>query len=199
MDCTKVRFWQYANYKVHIAGTHTSPAQCSREEDGTHDGYPKYVEQNKKDGGSFASVTPAEIRYCDDLDAWVFKHPDISVSPDGNEGHECEWLWRSADTDDYDVLSTAATAWQAWNGQVVPRATVAMTCDEGCSRDSDCNYHGTCDKDTGECACDGTHTGGACQFETPCPFLTTEKSLSFGTGAVRRGYRRVASALGPSF
>ena len=49
-------------------------------ENGTHDGRPKYTEQNKEDGSEFRSTIPAEIRYCQDLESWVFSHPFIRTT-----------------------------------------------------------------------------------------------------------------------
>ena len=121
-------------------------------------------------------------------------HPDIFTSPDGNGGNECGWLWRSSETKDYDILGAASSAWQAWNGKVAPLAVVAITCNEGCSEDSDCHYHGICE-DSGECTCDSSHTGDECQFEKPCPFLATEKSLSIGKSTFQCDVWAPGSAL----
>ncbi len=49
---------------------------------GTHDGRPRYVERNKARGAAYAHVIPAEIIYCHDIDAWVFKHDRIRTSLD---------------------------------------------------------------------------------------------------------------------
>ena len=55
-------------------------------ENGTHDGRPKYTEQNKENGEPFVHTIGAEIIYCEDLEAWVFRHEKISTSP--NDGDE---------------------------------------------------------------------------------------------------------------
>ena len=51
-------------------------------ENGTHDGRPKYTEQNKEDGDPFLRTLGAEIIYCQDLESWVFRHEHIKTSPD---------------------------------------------------------------------------------------------------------------------
>jgi len=48
----------------------------------THDGRPRYVEHNKEDGSPFLETVPAEIIYCEDLEAWVFRHKNIRTSLD---------------------------------------------------------------------------------------------------------------------
>lgn len=42
----------------------------------------RYVERNKEDGSPFVETVPAEIIYCEDLEAWVFRHPSIRTSLD---------------------------------------------------------------------------------------------------------------------
>ena len=49
---------------------------------GTHDGRPRYIERNKERGAAYAHVIPAEIIYCQDIAAWVFKHDHIQTSLD---------------------------------------------------------------------------------------------------------------------
>jgi len=122
---------------------HNNHLLCKSTEEGSHNGYPKFVEQNKNDGTSFGSeVTGAQIVYCSDIGAWVFNHPYILTSSDGEEENECSWLWRSQETDDYELTSTSGSAWEAWVGRVKPLVFVSITCNE-CSETSDCNYHGT--------------------------------------------------------
>ena len=144
----------------------------------TYDGYPRYIEQNKNDGQQFgSSVRGAEIRYCREIGSWVFMHPDILTSLDGNKENECSWLWRSPQTQDYDILSTTSGAWGAWIGEVIPLAFVSIT-DNECAERSDCNYHGDCEDSV--CNCDDSHFGDSCEFELPCPSLATEKAHTFG-------------------
>ena len=49
---------------------------------GVHDGRPRYIERNKEQGEAYAHVIPAEIVYCRDIEAWVFKHEHIQTSLD---------------------------------------------------------------------------------------------------------------------
>lgn len=150
---------------------------CTILEQGSFNGYPRFVEQNKNDGTSFGeSVIPAEIIYCDSIGSWVLAHPRILTSPDGERENECSWLWRSPKTEDYEITSASDSAWDVWVGEVKPLAFVSLSCNE-CLERSDCNYHGSC-KDS-VCYCDDTHFGQSCQFEQPCPFLATEKAQRF--------------------
>ena len=151
----------------------------NNKEDGSHNGYPRYVEQNKYDGTAFGrSVVGAEMIYCNGIGSWVFRHPDILTSADGENENECSWLWKSARTDDYDILSTSEGAWEAWVGKVQPLVQISITCNE-CSEGSDCNYHGSCVNSM--CQCDESWYGYSCEFELPCPSLASEKARSFGT------------------
>lgn len=146
-------------------------------EDGGHDGYPKYIEQNKGDGTAFgSSVIGAEIVYCNEIGSWVFRHPLISTTPNGRGENECSWLWRSPQTEDHNILM-ADNQWEAWIGKVQPFAEVLISCNE-CSERSDCNYHGSCEENN-VCKCDESYFGGRCEFDTPCESLATEKSQRY--------------------
>jgi len=106
----------------------------------------------------------------------VFVHPSILLtSPDGDreEGNECSWLWRSPETDDFDLISTTTSPWIAWVGEIKPLAQVSMICNE-CVEKSDCSYHGSCIERT--CICDDLHFGENCEFEMPCQSLASEKA-----------------------
>lgn len=135
-------------------------------------GYPKFVERNKIDGSPFQSTIGAEIKYCRRINVWVFSHPHILVE------NECSWLWRSSETLDFDVMTTANTPWEAWVGELKPQAQVSMTCNE-CSALRDCSYHGSCN-DNSVCICDEMHFGDTCAFTNPCPMLVTEKAQRIG-------------------
>ncbi len=54
-------------------------------ESGSFGGYPMYVEQNKNDGEPFKNTVGAEIKYCHEISAWVFMHPLIMTSKNGEE------------------------------------------------------------------------------------------------------------------
>jgi hypothetical protein len=160
------------------------------EEDGLYGGYPRYVERSKNQIGISLnenaddtffgpdnSIPGAEIVYCQDVNSWVFRHPNITTSANGEEGNECQWLWKSSETDDYDILSTNEGVWHAWvgsNGKVKPHVTFSVTSNE-CSERSDCNYHGQCTVQN-HCKCDVGYFGEACQFDWPCDTLATEKA-----------------------
>ena len=122
----------------------------------------------------------AEMVYCDEIGSWVFRHPNILTSADGTEEeeNECSWLWRSAQTDDYDILSANDGSWDAWVGEVKPLVQISITSNI-CSERSDCNYFGECNKN-GVCECDTKHFGDACEFEMPCPALASEKAHTLG-------------------
>jgi len=53
-------------------------------QDGTSAGRPIYKEMRKFDRTPYEEVVPAEIRYCEEINAWVFTHESIqkSTSPD---------------------------------------------------------------------------------------------------------------------
>ena len=144
-------------------------------EDGSNDGYPRYVERNKNNGSKFVNRKGAEIKYCKEVGSWVFMHEDISPGE-----NECSWLWKSQQTRDYDILSTSNGVWDAWagaHGEVKPMELVAITCNE-CSEKSDCNYHGSCEDQ--DCSCDDLHFGVSCELEVPCQYLASEKAHKFG-------------------
>lgn len=52
---------------------------------GTENGLPVYVEQDKFDGSSFEVTVPAKIKYCSSEEAWVFMHDNIRKSKESNE------------------------------------------------------------------------------------------------------------------
>eukprot|EP00986_Skeletonema_menzelii_P005908 scaffold2230_cov166-Skeletonema_menzelii.AAC.4 len=164
------------------------------EEAGSYGGYPRYVERSKNqgaislnedDGGTLFgpdSMPGAEMVYCTDIGRWIFRHPNITTSAEGGEGNECSWLWKSAETDDYDILSTNDGVWEAWvgsNGKVKPQVSFSVMSNE-CNERSDCNYHGKCVEN--HCKCDIGYFGEACQFDWPCETLATEKAHTLGKG-----------------
>jgi hypothetical protein len=50
--------------------------------EGLFDGRPRYVERNKVHGDPYDRVIPAEIVFCNEVQAWVFRHEDIRTSID---------------------------------------------------------------------------------------------------------------------
>ena len=62
-----------------------------------HAGRPIYKERRKFDrqpyqGNGSQRIQPAEIRYCEDINAWIFTHEHIKK---GNDDSGCNWLLRS--------------------------------------------------------------------------------------------------------
>ena len=74
---------------------------------GTYNNYPRYIEMNKNDGSAFGSIQGAEFVYCSEIGSWVFKHEQIKTDND------CNWLWKSPETSEYDILSMSDEFWQA--------------------------------------------------------------------------------------
>ena len=123
---------------------------------GTHAGRPVYREARKfdrqpypenQDGSEFPIVIPAEIKYCEELKAWVLTHENIRKSE--NDDSSCNWLLRSPETDSFDVLD-ATGKWDMWVG-VLGTTDVSITCNR-CFENSDCNLNGEC-SDDGKCVC----------------------------------------------
>lgn len=126
-------------------------------QDGTFAGRPLYKEARKSDrmpyqdnqnGSAFPVVIPAEIKYCEEISAWVLTHENIRKSE--NDESSCNWLLRSPETDSFDVLD-AAGKWDMWVG-VVSSTDVLIACNN-CDDNSDCNLNGVC-SDDGRCICD---------------------------------------------
>ncbi len=91
----------------------------------SHDNRPIYVEQNKFDNTPFDTIsidpenlpvkTPAEIKYCKSIRAWVFMHEYITKST--HDDSDCPWLLRSEETDVYDIEEVEGP-WQVWAGVI---------------------------------------------------------------------------------
>lgn len=134
---------------------------------------------NKADGGDpKGGFVPAEIIYCEAIEAWVFMHPDILTSPEEDEAHDCGWLLRSANTDSYDIIELAEESeFLIWKGLVESDYQVSIECNE-CEDSESCNYNGVCvsaGDNEEKCKCNERHFGLFCQFELPCKVLRSEK------------------------
>ena len=165
---------------------------------GTHDGRPMYIERNKEHGGAYTHVIPAEISYCQEMEAWVFRHDNIRtsfaddnevstphfVSPSAREVHispttlwlqnPCSWLLKTQTTDSYDIIQVAKESqWHVWKGLIESTQSVSFECIE-CADRADCNYHGQCHD--GECICNKGYFGSLCQFSSPCNSMRCECS-----------------------
>ena len=80
---------------------------CSALSQGLHDGRPRYVERSKARGEPFKVVTPAEIVYCQAIEAWVFRHPDIkTASYPPNEVNEESLTFFDCDTTSFLTICT---------------------------------------------------------------------------------------------
>ena len=136
-------------------------------QNGTYAGRPLYKEARKfdrqlyqtenQDGSLFPIVVPAEIKYCEEISAWVLTHENIRKSK--IDDSSCQWLLRSPETDSYDVLE-AGEKWDMWIG-VVSTTDVSIACNK-CSELTDCNFNGICSE--GRCICNkdvGVHYFGS--------------------------------------
>ncbi|KAL9187447.1 hypothetical protein ACHAXT_001550 [Thalassiosira profunda] len=148
-------------------------------ENGTHDGRPRYYEQNKEDGDPFVHTIGAEIVYCAELEAWVFRHEMISTSPrDEDEENECSWLLRSPETESFDIIEVAQeqNRWMIWEGRIEQEYSITITCNE-CYDEAGCNYHGDCVDQM--CFCDDElYFGSHCEFDRPCEVIRSEKDAN---------------------
>mmetsp|Transcript_8257 Transcript_8257/g.17580 ORF Transcript_8257/g.17580 Transcript_8257/m.17580 type:complete len:512 (+) Transcript_8257:1-1536(+) len=133
-----------------------------------HNRRPVYVEQNKFDGTPFNTTIPAEIKYCESEQAWVFMHKNIRKSRKKDDG-DCPWILSSMETTEFSLLEVPET-WRIWTGTINPHARLSTVCNE-CNNLADCNYHGDCTG--GECICEvGTgYFGTHCEHKQPCPVL----------------------------
>eukprot|EP00984_Skeletonema_dohrnii_P035952 scaffold36362_cov155-Skeletonema_dohrnii-CCMP3373.AAC.6 len=139
---------------------------------------PRYVEMNKESGDPFKTTVPAEIVYCREIESWVFRHPKIRSSLDIGEEHECNWLLRSDETDDFDLVELSTTEnWFLWKGEIKQDYKIKVRCAE-CANDSDCNYFGKCVTETNvdqKCECFPGRFGVFCENEMPCEVIRSEK------------------------
>ncbi|KAL9180841.1 hypothetical protein ACHAXT_011294 [Thalassiosira profunda] len=129
------------------------------EKSGFENGRPVYRERRKFDRSPYERVVPAEIKYCQDIGAWVFTHENIfRTKSRTTEG--CNWLLRSPPTEAFDLLEVEGT-WQVWVG-VIGRADVTIESNL-CLDSADCNLNGDCVDGACQCFTDdgaqflGTH------------------------------------------
>ena len=117
------------------------------EQDGYLAGRPVYREMRKFDRQPFDKdyVVPAQISYCEEISAWVFRHDNIKKS---NDKSGCNWLLRSPETSEFDLLNVEG-GWHIWVG-TVETTNVLTSCNE-CSDNIDCNLNGQCVD--GKCDC----------------------------------------------
>jgi len=138
--------------------------------------YVKYTERNKEDGGMFKRTVGAEIVFCEAIDAWVFRHEDISISrnDDDERDNECAWLLYSDETNSFDIIELAdENEWLVWTGQIQSDYKVSIVCNE-CHDKIDCNFHGKCENK--KCECSSDRFGIHCQFLRPCKVMRCKSS-----------------------
>ncbi|KAL7551942.1 hypothetical protein ACHAWF_015151 [Thalassiosira exigua] len=145
---------------------------------------PRYVERNKEDGDRFIKQIPAEIMYCDEIESWVFNHPDIKTSnpkESSTTENDCSWLLRSPSTDSYDITELAEDEeWFVWTGLIESDYRISIECNE-CTGNAGCNYNGECiNSESGlkTCDCFDEFFGSHCQFKQPCPVIRSEKDTA---------------------
>eukprot|EP00804_Cyclotella_cryptica_P027652 CCRYP_010272-RA/>CCRYP_010272-RA protein AED:0.09 eAED:0.09 QI:844/1/1/1/0.75/0.77/9/300/469 len=114
---------------------------------GTQDGRPVYMEQNKFDNTPYTEKIGAEIKYCKELQAWVFTQENIRKST--SDESECPWLLK-ANSLEYDLLDVPSDSWSVWIG-TINSAEVSISCNS-CNNNVDCNLNGECLN--GMCECD---------------------------------------------
>jgi len=131
------------------------------EQSGFHGGRPVYIEKTKFDRTHFETVVPAQIKYCEEIKAWVFTHENISKSKSSRKAG-CNWLLRSPETTQFDLMNVVGN-WRVWVG-TIGKAEVNIACNE-CDDESDCNLNGQCIQ--GKCSCDRVdgvqHLGTHCE------------------------------------
>ena len=81
---------------------------------GTVNGRPIYVEQNKFDDTPFIQKKGALIKYCKEERAWVFMHENIRKDENTKDSN-CPWLLRSPETDSFNLLEVSGS-WRIWTG-----------------------------------------------------------------------------------
>jgi hypothetical protein len=92
------------------------------------------------------------------------------------EGEDCAgWLLRSPATTAFVLEEVPTDGWRVWigdskNGSVSDVSGFNIRCDD-CKKPVDCNYHGTCSKDTSTCSCLPSYFGSRCEFDLPCPAM----------------------------
>mmetsp|Transcript_16833 Transcript_16833/g.27649 ORF Transcript_16833/g.27649 Transcript_16833/m.27649 type:complete len:517 (+) Transcript_16833:850-2400(+) len=183
-DCSQKCFQGFCHEKRLLIYSHFNGLYVM---DGTVAERPRYVEMNKEKGNPFKDTIPAEIIYCEDIESWVFFHPRILTALDSEDSNECQWLLRSEQTEDFDLVELSTGFWRLWDGKIVDDYRIDIDCAE-CSNDADCNYMGTCVDEPGldqKCECFDGRFGIFCQFETPCAVIRSEKDVNTTLEIVR--------------
>jgi hypothetical protein len=153
--------------------------EISREKDGTFAEWegdrPVYYQRNFKDGFGANKDSPGKFSYCKTEEAWVFTIDGFAFNnktdSTAKDDKHSSWLLRSPKTKAYTLVDTPRTGWSIWlNLELVSAdALFTFSCLE-CGSDSDCSYHGECEKKYKRCSCKPPWTGRSCQTN-PCPLL----------------------------
>ena len=91
---------------------------------------PRYLERNKENGEKFKTTAPAELEYCEDIESWVLRHPDIRASLDNSRSNECNWLLRSDETEEFDLVELSRENWFLWKGKIQQDYQIDIKCAE---------------------------------------------------------------------
>ena len=111
---------------------------------------------------------PGKFSYCASEEAWVFSI-DTVTKGSGVEEDECNWLLKSPKSSSFDLSAVGSSGWTIWTGVVTPPPVsfFLVSCDE-CSSEADCNYHGSCSRETKHCICDPGWIGTTCILDDIC-------------------------------
>ncbi|CAB9508221.1 expressed unknown protein [Seminavis robusta] len=146
--------------------------------------------------------------YCDDIKAWTFR---VGYKDDDDSSDDaCQWVARSAETDTFDFLNTAASQWfvrDSTQREVVlePFSLFCFDCqEEDVENSDDCGRKGTCSNAV--CQCEDGWYGLRCEFVSPCSWITIDartedfastrdwsdefQSIELGSGALVEAYYR---------
>jgi len=163
----------------HFNGIYVEETLSLKENLASVEDRPMFTERNKEDGDRFQKTVPAEFMYCEDIEAWVFRHPQIRTKntavTGGETENECNWLLRSPRTDSFDLIEVAeAGGWEVWKGVKDVDYTISITCND-CGDDADCNYNGKCVDQKCECYDELDFFGVYCELQKPCGEIRSEK------------------------
>jgi hypothetical protein len=99
-------------------------------QDGNVGERPRYVEMNKESGDPFKSTIPAELKYCQEIESWVLTHKKIRTSLNPDETNECNWLLKSGQTEEFDLVELPRANWFLWRGQIKKDYDISVDCAE---------------------------------------------------------------------
>eukprot|EP00554_Chaetoceros_debilis_P007097 CAMPEP_0194077014 /NCGR_PEP_ID=MMETSP0149-20130528/3707_1 /TAXON_ID=122233 /ORGANISM="Chaetoceros debilis, Strain MM31A-1" /LENGTH=684 /DNA_ID=CAMNT_0038757907 /DNA_START=64 /DNA_END=2118 /DNA_ORIENTATION=- len=133
---------------------------------------PLYRQISSKGNPDFGlNSPPGIIKYCEQLESWVFSIKGVSKGANAND---CSWLVKSPETEVLTLNHVPEGDWQVWTGAIV-EGDVDITCVEckdteradGQTFDVGCNYHGECNSDK-TCTCEEGFAGTTCSMCSGC-------------------------------